>query len=357
MNESGKHELLSNEEARQLTEHLAALTKAGVALAPALQAAADEIPSRRLAHAMHTLATELSAGRSLESVLAAHPRFLPDHMQKLIEAGIQSGNLSEVLVQLVDIDRTSVDLRRSIRMAIAYPALLLTLVVVLIVFVSWVVIPEFSRMFLDFRTDLPQQTQILMWLSGGRGLIFVALAAAVVLIVLLALRWSISDPGWRRLVVRVPFIGPMLLWRSVADWSRLVALLLDQGLSLPDSLRLAGTGINDSLVAAQGLEVSKATAYGRQLGDALYSLNDMPASLAALVQWGESHGALPDAFRTASEMFENRVKLRSALLQSILPPVAFILVMLMAFFLVTAMFLPLVKLITDLSGGSIKLFR
>jgi type II secretory pathway component PulF len=77
----------------------------------------------------------------------------------------------------------------------------------------------------------------------------------------------------------------------------------------------------------------------------------MPKSLAPLVSWGEAQGALPDAFRTAGEMFENRVQLRSALLQSILPPIAFIIVLLIAFWLVKAMMGPLVQLITDLSGG------
>jgi type II secretory pathway component PulF len=168
---------------------------------------------------------------------------------------------------------------------------------------------------------------------------------------IVGLRFSLTARWWRRLVVHIPFIGPMLLWRSVADWSRLVALLLEQGMTLPASLGLAATGVNDPLVAAEGQQISRAIGYGRQLGDALRTSPDMPASLGPLVQWGETHGALPDAFRTAGEMFENRVKLRSALLQSILPPIAFIVVMLVALFLVSAMFMPLIKLITDFSGG------
>jgi type II secretory pathway component PulF len=342
---------LSGEEARQLTEHLAALTKAGVPLAPALRAAAEEIPSRRLAEAMTSLASELEAGRTLEMILAANPRFVPDHMRRLIETGIRSGNLSDVLVQLVDIDRTSVDLRRSIRLAVAYPILLVALTVALVGFLAWFVIPGFRQIFADFRTQLPWQTLVLIWLGEGHGLNLLAVVVGVALVVIVGLRIALSDSGWWRLVMRVPFVGPMLLWRGVADWSRLAALLLEQGLSLPESLGLAASGTRDPYIAAQGQRVSRSIGLGTRLGDALAMEPGMPKSLAPLVSWGEAQGALPDAFRTAGEMFENRVQLRSALLQSILPPIAFIIVLLIAFWLVTAMMGPLVQLITDLSGG------
>jgi type IV pilus assembly protein PilC len=259
-----------------------------------------------------------------------------------------------VLVQLVDIDRTSVDLRRSIRLAVAYPLVLISLAVLLVAFLTWFVIPGFARIFLDFKTELPAQTVALIWLSEGHGLNLVAVALAAALVVIVGLRIAMSDSGWWRLVMRVPFVGPMLLWRGVADWSRLAALLLEQGLSLPESLGLAATGTRDPYIAAQGQRVSRSVGLGAKLGDALSTETEMPKSLAPLVSWGEAQGALPDAFRTAGEMFENRVQLRSTLLQSILPPIAFIVVLLTAFWLVSALMGPLVHLITDLSGGGHK---
>jgi type II secretory pathway component PulF len=89
----------------------------------------------------------------------------------------------------------------------------------------------------------------------------------------------------------------------------------------------------------------------------LTARNRLPISMVPLVSWGENHGALADSLRTAGEMFENRVRLRSALLQSILPPITFIVVLFMAFWLASAMLMPLVHLISDLSGGHVKLFH
>ncbi len=112
----------------------------------------------------------------------------------------------------------------------------------------------------------------------------------------------------------------MLLWRGVADWSRLAALFLDQGEPLPESLSLAGAAVNDPFIAAEGGWLSQSVGAGQKLGDALTTRRRLPVSLVSLVSWGENDGALADSLRTAGEMFENRVRLRSVLLQSILPP-------------------------------------
>ena len=266
MSNADRPKPLSAEEARQLTEHLAVLANAGVPLAPALCAAAAEIPSRRLAEAMSALAAELEAGRSLEMILAANPRFVPDHMRRLIETGIRSGNLSDVLVQLVDIDQTSVDLRRSIRLAVAYPLVLVVLAVALVAFLALYVIPGFSEIFADFKTQLPIQTKVLIWLSAGHGLNLIVGALIAALVVIVGMRFALSDYGWCWLVIRIPLVGPMLLWRGVADWSRLAALLLEQGLSLPESLGLAATGTRDPFIAAQGTVDCPVGRYGNQAG-------------------------------------------------------------------------------------------
>ncbi|HEY2828351.1 MAG TPA: type II secretion system F family protein, partial [Pirellulales bacterium] len=136
MSQPQPHNPLSDDEARQLAEHLSLVTQSGLPVAPALRAAAQELPNRRFAQALETLAHDLESGQSLETILETNPRFLPPYMRRLIETGSRSGNLPEVLVQLVEIDRTSADLKRSLRLAIAYPILLLFLWVALVLFLT-----------------------------------------------------------------------------------------------------------------------------------------------------------------------------------------------------------------------------
>ena len=352
MSQSELPKPLSEEEARQLAEHLAVLTKSGLPLSPALRAAAAEIPNRRLSLAMSILAKEMEAGKSLDQVLAANPRLLPPHMQRLIETGVRSGNLPDVLVRLVDLDRTSADLRRSIRGAVAYPLLLITLWLMLVAFLALYVMPDLGKVYHDFHTNLPLPTVWLMKLSGDWPWRAFAFFLAAVPMIIVGLRVSLRPLGWQRLLTHIPLIGRTLLWRGVANWSRLLSLLLRQQIPLPEATKLAADGAYAPIMSVQGFRLTRMVESGRKLSDSLANIRSLPASLAPIVRWGEDHGALPEALETAADMFESRVQMRATLLQSILPPAVFVFIALGALGLANAIIMPMVGLMWNLTGLS-----
>ena len=169
--------------------------------------------------------------------------------------------------------------------------------------------------------------------------------------VIVGMRFALSDYGWCWLVIRIPLVGPMLLWRGVADWSRLAALLLEQGLSLPEALGLAATGTRDPFIAAQGTVDCPVGRYGNQAGGHL-ELGTRNAEIAgAACQLGRNARCAPRCISHGGGNVRKSSAIASALLQSILPPIAFIVVLLTAFWLVSALLGPLVHLIVDLSAG------
>jgi type II secretory pathway component PulF len=341
---------LSSDDARQLAEHLAVLAQSGLPLAPALFAAAEEIPNVRLASGMKMLAEQLQAGATLDDVLAKNPRFLPPHLQQLIVTAARSGNLPEVLMQVVEIDRQSADLRRSMRMALAYPMLLLVLWVALFVLLAWWVVPPLTQIYRDFKTDLPLTTMLVVSMTGEGMMRIVAFIVAAVSMLVIGLRVSLRPQGWQRMLTEVPLVGPTLLWRGVSNWCRLLALLLRQGLPLPEAAKLAASGVDVPLMTMVGFRVSRTVESGRKLADSLEAIRTVPPTLVPLVRWGEDHGALPESLDSAAEMFETRIRMRAALVESILPPIVFVVIGLGTFSLATAIMLPLVNLIRDLSG-------
>ncbi len=235
MSDSQQPKPLSNEEARQLAEHLAVLTKSSLPLPSALIAAAEEIPNRRLSAAMSTLAREIDGGKSLDQVLMANPRLLPPHMRRLIETGVRSGNLSDVLIRLVDVDRAAVELRRGIWGAAAYPLLLVVLWLLLLAFIATYVMPDLGRVYREFHTVLPFPTNWLMKLSGEWPMRAIAFLVAAVPMIIVGLRVSLRPWGWQRLLSALPLFGPTILWRGVANWARLLGLLLRQEIPLPEA--------------------------------------------------------------------------------------------------------------------------
>ncbi len=337
---------LSGDEARQLVEQLAVVTKSGLPIAPALRAAAAELPHHRLAAAMSRLATDLEMGRSLEEILHNNPRFLPPYIQRLIETGVKSGNLPEVLVQLVEIDRSATDLRRSVRMAVAYPIVLFAFWLVLLALFASYVVPDLLRTIKELKVTMYWPTLSLEWIAGKWMLRVLGFLAAAIPMIIVSARIIRRPLGWQRLLTDIPLVGPTLLWRGVANWSRLLSLLLHQRLPLPEALRLASTGIAAPVMTVAGLRAARSVEGGRNLADSLALVRGVPPTLIPIVRFGEGRAALPEALSTAADLFERRVQIRATLLQSVLPPVVFVFTAVITLWLVNAVVLPLFTMLS-----------
>ena len=275
---------------------------------------------------------------------------MPPHLRQLISDGAQSGKLPDILVRYVDINRSWVDLGSSIRLALAYPLALLSLMVVVLVTTQVWLAPKFLPLYAWYRLT-PAQTRFLLWMSGYRLLEILAIAAGSLVIVLIGARMLLPAVFRRRLIMRIPLLGAVLRWRTVSTWARLMELLLNQGTPAPEALQLAGGGAGDANLAAESTRMAKSVAAGQSLADSLAASRQFPASLVPIVQWGEETGGLPEAFRTAGDMFESRAQMRASLLQSALPPIMFVVIALVAIFLLNSLYMQFFFLIRVLTSG------
>jgi type II secretory pathway component PulF len=126
-------------------------------------------------------------------------------------------------------------------------------------------------------------------------------------------------------------------------------VLVKYKIQLPEALQLAADGVSDAHVRQLSVWLAEGTANGQTLSDLLTQRPRLPTSLIPLLRWGEKSGLLAEAFRAGREMFEMRVRVRSLLLQSILPPMLLIALGCTVGFFLIALFMPLIGLIQGLS--------
>ena len=129
-----------------------------------------------------------------------------------------------------------------------------------------------------------------------------------------------------------------------------MGLLLEQNVSLADALQLTAAGLRDASLARGCRRVADDTQQGRPLDESFAARRQFPASLIPMIQWGQRAPALPDAFRGAAEMFEGRVRSQGTLLETLLLPIMFLVVLILVGFFAAACFLPLISLVRALSG-------
>ena len=344
---------LSGSEAAELTRHVAELGRAGLPLPSGLRALAEEVDPGRLRQSLEDLAGSIEAGQSLDEAMRTQNNRLPGYLRGLVLAGVRTGRLGEALERASRHHNLDAELRRGLWLTLAYPLALLAAVCGLGLFVAAMVIRPIVEIFTDFGVDLPQITQTLIHVTEAAtetGWLMVAGAIGGLLLVTLAAGSFGKGPWKRSLTSIVPLFGPLWRWTALADFTRLLGLLLENDVPLPEALALTGAGARDRDVdaACQGLraEVER----GRSLAEAFGRRRELPNGLARLIGWAEASRSLPGALNLAGDLYEARARAQARFVGLACTSLAILAVLWGAIFVIFALFLPLIRLVSALSG-------
>ncbi|MEN6448915.1 MAG: type II secretion system F family protein [Thermoguttaceae bacterium] len=326
---------LSAEETAELAARMADLTRAGLPLGDGLRALSGELSGRRLRRVLGNLADQLDAGADLATAVDSQSARLPTCLRGLVLAGLRSGRLAETLEEYVDLQRSQADLRRRLWLTLAYPLVLLILVTVFMVGIE--TFPDGTanviRSISSWRNGPnPMEASLLpMWRLAMHGFpltvgTFAALSC-MSLVVLVSI-WLAPSVRWAWALLRVlPMIGRMIRWGELARFARLTGMLLDQRVPLPDALRLGAAGLHVGELPQQCHEVAGEVEQGVPLYQSMAARRQFPATMIPLVEWGQRTAALADSFRAVAEMYAGRAESQDRLLQVVLPPMLFLLLL------------------------------
>jgi len=343
-------ERLSADEAAQLAGHAAGLALAGLPLGEGLRALAEELPRPRLQAALRRIAEAVDAGQTLDAAVAEQGRRVPEHLRCMLAASATSGRFSQVLQQLSTVERNRLTMNRRLRLMLAYPAILLAAAILLILFLSFIIVPQFTKIFADFGADLPRLTQLIIRVfSSFGGLVVLAASAALVLVVLVAAALKPHLAFVQRMAYCVPGVGPCWRFRGLAEFSRMMALLLDMNVPLPQALRAIASGLRESDLRAACRRMAELVEAGVPFSEALARFRAFPVTFRPLVEWGERQRALPDAMRGITEMCEGRLRFQGLFMEAALLPFVLMLIVLTVGIVIVGLFLPLISLIQKLS--------
>ena len=339
---------LSAGESAELSARLAALAQCGLPLEGGLYALADEVTRPRLARVLRNLAARLERGEKLETAIAAQGSRLPAHLRGLIVAGVRSGRLPIVLDQFAAVARRQQDLHHRVLLTFAYPALLLGIMAALMVLCRLFLAEQFAQLFYDFNTKLPDFTDLYLRFSGVVAWTTLGLAIAAVIAPLTAMllpleAWLGRATSW------IPILGTIVRDNQHAQLSYLMALLLQEEVPLPEALRLTSMALQGTVLAKSCCTAAAAVEQGMPLDQAL-AIAGFPDSLTTLVAWGQQKTCLAEAFRTAAEAFEARTNSQSALLNMLMLPIIYMLILTFIGITIFALIMPLTSCIFCLSG-------
>jgi general secretion pathway protein F len=342
---------MTPDEVARISEHVSDLTRAGLPLASGLRALGEELPPGRLRRMLGALAHSLDQGASLDTAIAAQGTRLPAHLRSLVLAGERTGRLGEVLARFAGYTNINVEVRRQLWLRLAYPFISLALALAVLLFFLTFPVGEFQDLFHSFGLTLPLLSQLVTGLaaalkhSGGR-----LLAGGAALGVLAIVALSTMGPVARRtLASRLPLLGPVWHWTSLAEFCHLLGILLESDLSLVEALPLAGAGVPDGDVRVLSRKLTAEVERGNPLSSALGRQSNFPAGLGQIVSWAESHQCLAGALHMLGEMFETRARAQAVFASTVLSVLTVLLILVGVTAVIGGVLLPMINLIQALS--------
>jgi type IV pilus assembly protein PilC len=329
-----------------LNQQFNTLIKAGLPILRALDLLADRASSPKLRPVISQIRDRVREGKSLSEAVADAGVFSKVYSTAIL-AGEKSGNLPGVLDYYIAYQKVSTGIRKRILATLLYPALLLTVAVIIVSYLVTVVIPKFALLYRDLNVDLPAPTQVLIALTVDYRYVFLSAIVSLVLLAVAIYFWSRTEEGgvaFDRLKFRVPVIGDLLLKFQMAQFSRTLSTLLTGGTPLVAGLQTASDAISSKLVRGAVSQATQMVREGESLHSALGSKGIVPELALDMIEVGESSGALAPMLTSVAEFYEDEVNIKLGALVSLIEPVMLIFMGLLVAFILISLYLPIFSL-------------
>ncbi len=329
--------------ARTLGQGLAA----GLTLTRALHLLAEQEKGRPLGQAAESLRESVTAGRNLSDAMREMERGFPPVAIALARAGEASGALEQVLQALTEQVEAEQDLVGKVRGALVYPVFVLLAGVGTVAVLMWVVVPKLTALFAETGQPMPLATRLLI--GSGRGFLW-ALGLGAAGLALSA--WLVRLRGKRLPLVqwlaaglgRLPIFRRLIAQAETARLSSTLGLLLANGLTLPEALRLSADAAGRPALRAQVLRMEKEVVEGMGVSGAMERAGIREPFLLTMVAMGEAQGDLARAFHQAGVRYHQEVDRTVKILGTLIEPVMILLVGLVVGGVVISMMLPLFQI-------------
>src|SRR3954449_2476084 len=330
-----------------MTRQLATMVQSGMTILRALYVLEAQTENKQLGEAILAVRKDVEAGLPLSDALERHPKIFDPLFVSMTRAGETGGMLDESLIRVADQLEKADSLRRQVKSAMTYPAVVLTFAGGVLLALVTFLVPVFVGVFKQFGGDLPAITKITVAMSKAITGYWWAMIGATIGTVWAFRKWKRSEwgrPQWDRFRLRVPMkIGDIVQKVALARWSRTLSALVSAGVPLLQALDITGKTAGNHVIEQAMAGVIDSVKSGGTIADPLKLSPVFPTMVSHMVSVGEETGSLDTMLSKIADFYEDQVDAAVKALTSMLEPVMIVLVGGIVGFIVISMYLPLFK--------------
>jgi type IV pilus assembly protein PilC len=289
----------------------------------------------------------VESGSTLADSLRQFPAQFDDLFVNMIAAGEAGGILDTILRRLAGYIEKAAKLKAKVKGAMTYPGVTLAIAVIVLTIILVFVIPVFQKMFMEFGSQLPFFTQIVINLSNFVKSNVLYMLGALVLFIL-AFRKYYRTPKGRAMVdhllLMLPVVGILIRKVSVAKFSRTMGTMLSSGVAILDALEIVAKTAGNKTIENAIYKVRSAIAEGQTMADPLADSGVFPPMVVQMIAVGEATGALDSMLQKIADFYDEEVDQAVENLTAMIEPFMLVFLGVTIGGLVIAMYLPIFKI-------------
>lgn len=321
---------VKQDELVMVTRNLGSMLDAGLPLARALSVIERQSKNAKLKRIVTEVVDEINKGEPFHAAIAKYPKVFNDLYVAMVRAGEESGGMSTALQTLsVQMQRTS-SLQKKIKGAMIYPAIVITILVIIGILMMIYVMPSITGTFKSLEVELPATTQVLITVSdfmAANTLLFLAGLIGVVVGAVYFLRSKVGKIASSWVIPRLPVIGTMAKETNAARTARTISSLLAAGVDVIRTLEITQDVVQNyyyrQIIAEAAVRVEK----GSPLSEVFVERDDLyPILVGEMILVGEETGNISQMLEELAGFYENEVEQKTKDLSTIIEPLLMVVI-------------------------------
>jgi MSHA biogenesis protein MshG len=332
-----------------------AITEAGLPLLRGMGGLAASTPNPILRAALRDVIERLQAGRDLATALGHHPEIFSKFYISIVRVGESTGTLPTAFKRMYEYLSMEKRIRDKLKSATRYPLIVVAAIAIAISVITFFVLPQFAPIFASLGDNLPWATRVLLGVSGFASDYWYLVLVAVLSLAVGSKLYLRNERGryrWDKVKLRLPVTGTIVEKATMARICRSLALTLESGVPVVQSLNLIARATNNEYVGEGVLSLRIGVERGESLARTAQTSGLFTPLALQMLEVGEETGTLGDMLTEVADFYEREVDYDLENIGAALEPVLIVAVGAMVLILALGVFLPLWDLAASGKGLS-----
>ena len=334
------------------TRQLATLIGAGLPLAQSLRTVQEQTTNKRMQEIVQEIISDVEGGKSLSDSFAKHPEAFNKVYVALVSAGETSGTMDDSLKRLAAQQEKDAAMMSKIRGAMMYPSIVLVVIILVIGFMLFTVVPQVEGLYRDLNKGLPFVTLMMIKVANFFSSLWWLVILAMIIGGYFLAQYLKTEQGIRTkdiFKLNVPIFKGMFRKMYMARFARTGQVLLSTGVPMLDMLRITSDAVNNVIISESILRASDKVKGGKALSASLSNEDYFLVMVPQMIKIGEQSGKIDEMMGKTAQVYEDELDEEIRALSTAIEPVLMVFLAIVAGTMVAAILLPIYSLVGNIN--------